>query len=299
MVVMKNAKNGKKKIIEFVALQKRTGGVGSARNLGIKKAIGIRLVFVDADDSLDMNTFKYIMDKFESYDMVVWNWGSLENGKLLWNNFTHKLYIADSQKELDQTKKYAFAGENEKGQDFHMGLLNICNKSIRRDVFISNELYFNEDLTNHEDFLLALEVLEYIKNVVIIDKPFYFRQYRQESLSHSFNLAIHENNEQAYMLMDTFIRRYHPNDKWYQNSVNQYYSFWFMQILQKNYFCKKSGLSFWNAYKKTKQLIDEMPYCKCFEYKLNHTSKKKKVFNFFGKHKFCFSISCICAILEK
>lgn len=278
---------------------KENGGVSSARNYGIKKAKGNRLVFVDADDWLDLNTFKYIMDNFESYDMVVWNSGSLENGKLSYKSFTQKMYVANSSEELAQMKKYAFAGENEKGQDFYMGLLNICNKSIKRDIFTYNELYFNENLNNHEDFLLALEVLEHIKNAVIIDKPFYFRQYRQGSLSHSFNLTIRENNKQAYLLMDNFIRRYYSDDIWYQNSVNQYYSYWFMQILLKNYFCKESRLSFWNAYKKTKNLINEMPYCKCFNYKLKHTSKKKKILNFLGKYKLCFSISCICAILRK
>ena len=37
--------------------------------------ISVIIPVYNADDSLDINTFKYIMDKFKSYDMVVWNWG--------------------------------------------------------------------------------------------------------------------------------------------------------------------------------------------------------------------------------
>lgn len=80
--------------------------------------ISVIIPVYNADDSLDINTFKYIMDKFESYDMVVWNWGNVKNDKLSWKNFT-KNYILPIIKKNGPNKKICFLpGKMEKVKIF-------------------------------------------------------------------------------------------------------------------------------------------------------------------------------------
>lgn len=272
-------------------------GVSSARNLGIQMSTGNRIVFVDSDDWLDLNTFKFVMDNYEKYDLVIWNCVDCIDNKMTMSHFTHDVYIADSQEKLDEMKKNGFAGEDENGIPFNFGLKNIWNRIIKRSILVDNNLYFDTKLKNHEDFLFAFLTYEYVKNVVIIDKPFYFRLVRNNSLSHAFNPLIYENNKNAYRKMEEYISRYHSNDNWYLNSAKQYYTGWFIQILVKYYFHKKSGMSFIQAYNKTKELINEMPYKNSFDYKLNHTSTKKKILCFLAKNKMIFTISLICKFM--
>ncbi len=272
-------------------------GVSSARNLGIQKSVGNRIVFVDSDDWLDINTFKFIMDNYEEYDLVIWNYADCDNGKMTMSHFTYDVYIADSPELLNELKKNGFAGEDENGISFDLGLKNIWNRSVKRSILIDNNLYFDAKLKNHEDFLFAFLTYEYVKNIVTVDKPFYFRLIRNESVSRSFNPLIYENNKYAYEKMEKFIENNHPNDIWYLNSVKQYYTGWFIQILLKYYFHKESEMSFIEAYNKTKILINEKPYDISFDYKLNHTSMKKKIFCFLAENKMIFIISFICKFI--
>ena len=63
-------------------IRKANGGVSSARNRGLQETAGEWIYFMDADDWLDPECFKTIMEyrELESVDIVSWNYYLKEEG---------------------------------------------------------------------------------------------------------------------------------------------------------------------------------------------------------------------------
>ena len=63
-------------------IRKENGGVSSARNRGLQETAGEWIYFMDADDWLDPECFKTIMEyrELESVDIVSWNYYLKEEG---------------------------------------------------------------------------------------------------------------------------------------------------------------------------------------------------------------------------
>ena len=271
-------------------------GVSSARNCGLLQASGEWITFVDPDDWIESNTFEFVLGRYGDVDLISWNFAEYCEGKKRVVSFTQREFVAHDKAEVDKLNKYVFAGEDERGVPFQMGMKNICNRMVRRRILRDNDLYFNETLKNHEDFLFAIEMCEYVNAVAIVDMPFYCRYMRGNSASRSFNENIINNNTEAYTEMKRFIDQFHPGDGWYENAAKQYYTGWFMQMLKMYLFHKKSGLSFAEAHAKGKQLAASEPYKDAFANTLRHSSHAKKLFCFFARHGWFLAISIYCKL---
>lgn len=277
-------------------LHKKNEGVSKARNEGILLAKGEWISFVDADDWLEPNTYKIALSKGINCDMVIWNFRDYDGINSICKKFTEGSCVINSKKDLEKIKKYNFVGEKKDGSAFNMGMLNVWNKMIKKDILAVNKIRFNNDLKNYEDFLFSLILYEYVSSIAFIDMPLYVRYIRPGSASRALNKNIYENNKIATQCMEEWLHSFHLCDEWYKNGVKQYYVGWFMEILLKNYFHPTNEESFVCGYKKTKKLLLEEPYKSAFDYKLMHTSYKKKLICFLGKRKLALILCLLCKI---
>lgn len=140
-------------------IDKKNEGVSKTRNLGIEKATGQYIKFVDSDDWLEKNTCEELIKiiKEEKTDLVICGLNIYKNNKLLRTPHLEKriIEIKKNIKEFEYIYK-VFASP--------------CNKLYRKDKITEN---FRLNLDIGEDLLFNIKYLENIEKISVTDKCLY------------------------------------------------------------------------------------------------------------------------------
>lgn len=160
------------------SFHKSNGGVSSARNLGIEKAGGEWLCFVDSDDFVDDNYLSLFVELLTKYggDYYVASFNSLINGIV---NRTYKLSDAVySKAEIKDSIIYL-----RKSMAFGVP----WNKMFCTSIVRGHNILFNEDLSSYEDELFSLQYLKYATKVVVSSEVIYnYNHVAGSSLSRTY-----------------------------------------------------------------------------------------------------------------
>lgn len=160
----------------FKYFYKENGGVSSARNLGLDKAVGKFIVFIDSDDRVEEN---YLQDFVEHY------------------TDDKTLIIQDLTKEINGTVKVNRLGflEDRKYnfiKDFELIILNshilegfVYNKFFVNSILQQNNIRFNTVITHKEDEIFCLVYYKYISDIQVLTSANYHYINRDNSLTSS------------------------------------------------------------------------------------------------------------------
>ena len=150
---------------------KENGGQGSARNYGLKKAMGEYIGYVDSDDFVEKDMYKKLYNKANEndYDIVVCgNYNVSEDYKT---------------KNIDTfTNDYNTDLEN-----VFFGKMAVWNKIYKRDILIKNKLEFKEKVW-YEDLAFTLKTVMNSNTFAFIDEPLYDYLIREGSIMNNSNV---------------------------------------------------------------------------------------------------------------
>ncbi|WP_214744397.1 glycosyltransferase family 2 protein [Exiguobacterium sp. s189] len=163
-------------------LEKKNGGLSSARNEGVKVAKGDYLLFVDGDDFIAKDTLKNL------YNIIIEN----PTVDLICGKFIY-YYPDDREKKED----FSFPEVNQyvNGIEYLTSLFekvpiiiwSACRTIYRREFFIDNRFMFKLGITS-EDLELIPTVYMKANKIATYDVPFYYyRQERENSIINSWN----------------------------------------------------------------------------------------------------------------
>lgn len=274
-------------------IDKKNEGVSCSRNIGIKNAVGKRLLFLDSDDMIIDNTLSILSKKIQEYDYDVIAWSLMdENGNKY--SFCENICVAKEfdKKNLENLRYRAFSGYSFDGvKDNAMHF--IVTKAIKRDLLINNNIFFNEKLKYHEDTLFCIETMNKAKSILTINDYLYLRSIHDDSASCSYYNNIVENNVLFLYELKKFILNHYKNDRKYEVAYAKYQFSSFFQCLKLDFYNKKASYSDVERDNKIKLLLNNsifLPSNKLLFYKIE---LKYKIIYFIFKIKSPFLIKIV------
>lgn len=162
-------------------VNKENGGASSARNLGIDKAKGKYIVFVDADDYLSQGGLKRMVELAEQYhaDVVKYTIRSLNHdAPYVYNS------VADADMNIEVISGKAQALNRYDISDYH-----VVDAVFRTATIRDNHVQFYTDLHLHEDDAFMGAFYSVASQVVVTDLPIY-NYYRASYYSSTHRQSI-------------------------------------------------------------------------------------------------------------
>lgn len=159
----------KNKNYNVVLIDKPNGGVSSARNIGLKKAKGDFVMFVDGDDQLIPNSIKSVLDYSFKNDLDICNC-RFENDII-----NQSIYV--SSYGLSPKENY-FRGRDQT-------IDSSCTHLFKRHFLIEHNLEYNEKMRFLEDGEFLIRAYYFSEKVASVDAFIYKRIIRQGSATKS------------------------------------------------------------------------------------------------------------------
>lgn len=167
-------KKFQKKDKRIILIDKKNTGYGSSLNKGIKIAKGEYISIIEADDFIDLNFYKNLMEYSNSnYEIIKSSFSFFQNNK-------KKKY--DLFKHIKKQDNFNL----KKNPNLILLKPSIWSAIYKKDFLLKNNIFFLETpKASYQDTSFQFQTYYFAKNIKLINKPLYF--YRIDNTNSSIN----------------------------------------------------------------------------------------------------------------
>lgn len=185
--------------------KKKNGGASSARNYGITRSSGKYILFVDADDYVDVDIVKSMVKKIngEKNTMV------FANNYEIYSDAKYERKLFENILEKESIDKKTVMREIASGR---AGL--VCCKLIPKNIINKFNIKFNENIKISEDQLFFLELSQHIDEFKMVErKLYYYDRTSENSTTVKYNDEIYNSQMKVFNLIKEIFIKNNMKDK--------------------------------------------------------------------------------------
>lgn len=185
----------------IVVIHKENGGLSDARNYGLNQATGDYVLYIDSDDSIELDACERFADIIRAYhpDVIVSEAKEIREG-----NITYQIHTNLEEHHLYTSREYMMLAMRAKEW-----YAPACFNCYKRSMLVDHKLQFVKGIL-HEDIEMLPRVFLSAETVAYMQYPFYNYYIREDSITQSrdysrnFNslMAIFEKWKKRYDLVE-------------------------------------------------------------------------------------------------
>lgn len=197
----------KEKDSRIEVIHKANGGLGDARNAGLKSAIGEWISFIDSDDYIGLNTYEDCIKKIIKTGADICYFGCAhisDDGKKRSDGVIFPESICGKENLGRELLPKCFGKLRSDPYDIGAAWMGIYKK----ELFEKNDIWFvSEKEYLSEDYIFTADICHKAQCVTFLNGDYYFYRENVKSLSNSYRKDRFEKIEKFYWNRIEYIKR--------------------------------------------------------------------------------------------
>ena len=179
-----------------IVIDNENNGVSETRNIGIRRASGDYIAFVDSDDYIESDMMEALVKSIEEQNADLVICGLLKGQEVKTSTQTFEYNVSLDKRDIALKVLDRLNGTY---------INSPINKLYKKSILIDNNIYMDNTIDLGEDLLFNIEYLSYCSSVIFEERCFYHYCMKSED---SLTAKYRENKLELMKRMYDGIREY-------------------------------------------------------------------------------------------
>lgn len=271
-------------------IRQENSGPSAARNCGLRNAVGRWIAFVDADDWLEPDMLRTMVDRAEQgagSDIVICTYyEEFSDGQ----STVGKHFPEDQfwDRERIETEQRKFFCKGVKAYRPYVSIGYPWGRIYRRAMLQEHSIRFPENVFRTEDGIFNLYAFQHSRQMAYINRPLYHYRVNEGSISHGLFRDVVRYTEADFDEVHKFAAKYKQDDAIFLKGIDVRICTWFYKYLAHYYFhpayLKEHG--YLSARQEVLALLSKEYYRQAYRtVDFSLMSRGQKLFVFFAKYR--------------